>query len=110
MSMSGEPRKANLKLSVTVRDGKTMTQHRMGAEGTLSIRNESDEPLVITCVSGGEPFLEEGCSGPAAQFTVPGGGTKVVRIARGFDDEAFAYSAQVGDSEPEDPIVILDRR
>ena len=110
MSMTGDPKDADLTLAVTVRDGKTMTQHRMGAEGTLSFRNDSGEPLVVTCMTDDEPFLEEGCSGAVAEFTVPPNGTKVVRISEGFGGDSFVYSAQIGDADPEDPIVILDRR
>jgi len=105
-----DPAAAGLSLVIEERGGKTMTRHRMGADGILTFRNASAEPLVITCRSHAEPFLEEGCSTAVGSFTVSGNGVKSVRIAPDFDQDSFTYSARIGDHEPEDPIVIVDRR
>jgi|APFre7841882724_1041349.scaffolds.fasta_scaffold116956_2 hypothetical protein len=110
MPITGDPTTTALSLTIQVRDGKTMTQHRMGEKSVLTFKNEADDPLVITCMSHAEPFLEEGCSNAVATFTVAGKSTKSVRIASNFNAASFTYSARIGNSEPEDPIVIVDRR
>jgi hypothetical protein len=101
----------NLALDLTVRDGKTMTRHHAGERSILTFHNDSEEPLVITCTSDQTPFLDGGCGNPVASFTVPAGGTKAVRISDDVEfGESFVYSARIGNSEAEDPIIIIDRR
>jgi hypothetical protein len=100
---------ADLTIEVSVRHGKTMTQHRLDESGTLTFRNRSDQALVIaarTCA----PFVESGCGDAVSEFTIPPGADKTVRISEKFQEPEFVYSAQAGDAEPEDPIVIIDRR
>jgi hypothetical protein len=100
---------ADLTIEVSVRHGKTMTQHRVGESGTLTFRNRSDQALLIAARSSA-PFVESGCGDPVSEFTVPPGADKTVRIFEKFQGSEFVYSAQAGDTEPEDPIVIIDRR
>ena len=110
MTTPGTPG-TDLTFDLTVVNGKTMTRHHAGERGILTFLNDSDQPLVITCTSGQEPFLAGGCGDPVATFTVPAGGTKSVRIAEAVAfGQSFVYSARIGNSEPEDPIIILDRR
>lgn len=96
-------------IHVDDRGGKTMTRHRMGYQGVLKFRNWSDKPLVITA-SACQPFKLPGCSDAAAEFTVPPETELSVTIHECFSADEFAYSARIADSEPEDPIVIIDRR
>ena len=110
MSTQGEHGSDDLNLEVTVRDGKTMTRHRIGKCGTLTFRNLADEPLMIATSSGQPPFRESGCDAPVSAFTVAPGTTKSVRISDEYKAEEFVYSARIGDAEPEDPIIIIDRR
>jgi len=101
----------NLTFDMTVLNGKTMTRHHASERSILTFHNDSEQPLVIICTSGQEPFLDGGCGDPVATFTVPAGGTKAVRIAEAVSKgQSFVYSARIGDSEPEDPIIIIDRR
>jgi hypothetical protein len=109
MTQSNEPGPLHLTVEVTVRNGKTMTQYRLGEEGTLTFRNASNEPLVVSSPSG-TPFQEDGCGDAASEVSVAPGTEKTVRVASGFHAEEFIYSARIGDAEPEDPVVILDRR
>ena len=111
MAKPPSPDSPDLTIEVAVRDGKTMTRRSMRLSGTLAFVNSADEPLVITSTSGEPPFVEEGCSKPAARIVIPARTEKVVRLseAYGWMDD-FTYAAQIGDSEPEDPIVIIDRR
>jgi hypothetical protein len=100
----------SLTIDVTVHEGKTMTRHHVGERSILTFHNDSGEPLVITCTSGQSPFLDGGCGSATAEFTVPAGGSKAVRIAETISrGDSFVYSARIGNSEPEDPIIILDR-
>jgi hypothetical protein len=110
MTTPGSPG-INLTLDLTVLNGKTMTRHHVGERSILTFHNDSEEPLVVTCTSGQAPFLDGGCGNPVESFTVPAGGTKAVRIAEAVTlGQSFVYSARIGNSEPEDPIIILDRR
>ena len=108
MTTQGMP-EADLEVWVDVRNGRTMTQYRIGEQGQLTFRNLSKQPLVISSPSG-EPFQEEGCAGPVSTFTVDPGSRKVVAISRKYDATEFLYTAQIGEAEPEDPVVIIDRR
>jgi hypothetical protein len=109
MSSSSGYTPRHLTVEVGVRHGKTMTQHHLDEEGTLTFHNASDEPLVISAASGA-PFKEEGCGDAVSELSVPPRGNRIVRVAPGFRAEEFIYSARIGDAEPEDPVVILDRR
>ncbi len=105
------PAGSNLIIDVTVLNGKTMTRHHIGERGILTFHNDSEQSLVITCTSGQSPFLDGGCGNPTNEFSVPAGGSKSIRIADTVDfGQSFVYSAKIGNSEPEDPIVIVDRR
>jgi len=82
----------------------------MGEDGILTFTNGSSEPLVISCMSHAEPFQEEGCPDAVATFTVAGNSAKSVRLHPDFNAASFTYSARIGNTEAEDPIVIVDRR
>jgi hypothetical protein len=110
MPVPGSPAAAGLDIAVVSRNGKTMTQHGMDVKGRLRFRNLSDATLTITCASGQEPFVVEGCADPVGNFTVPGGGARVVRIAESFKKgDSFVYSAQIDGTEAEDPVIIFDK-
>ena len=110
MTMPG-PASSTLTIDVTVRDNKTMTRHHVGRRGIIAFHNDSEESLVITCTSGESPFLDGGCGNPVSTFSVPAGGTKAVRIVDTLQEgQSFVYSAKIGNSEAEDPVVIVDRR
>jgi hypothetical protein len=105
------PAGINLIIDLTVRNGKTMTRHHVGERSILTFHNDSDQTLVITCTSNQSPFLDGGCGNPTDEFSVPAGGSKAVRIADTIAfGQSFVYSARIGNTEAEDPIVIVDRR
>lgn len=108
MTMQGNSDTADLEVWVAVRNGKTMTQYRVGERGALTFRNLSDQPLVISSPSGA-PFQEQDCGDPVSTLTIPPGSEKVVRISKDYCEKEFLYSAQIGAAEPEDPVVIIDR-
>lgn len=109
--MTPGPAGYNYTIDVTVRDGKTMTRHHVGERSIITFHNDSNQALVVTCTSGQAPFLDGGCGDATAEFAVPAGGAKAVRIAESVAwGESFVYSARIGDSDAEDPIIILDRR
>ncbi len=110
MPITGDPTTAGLSLTLQVSGIKTMTQHRMGEDGILTFKNESADPLVITCMSHAEPFQEEGCSDAVGTFSVAGNSAKSVRLHPDFNAASFTYSAKIGNTQAEDPIVIVDRR
>jgi hypothetical protein len=106
--MTQQASSGDLTIEVTVDEGRTTSQYHMGRNGSLTFRNDSGDPLVVTATAG-RPFREHGCSEPQAEITVPPGSEKTVRIADDFNGTRFAYTARIGDTEPEDPIVIIDR-
>ena len=71
MSTHGEHGSDDLNLEVTVRDGKTMTRHRIGKCGTRTFRNLADQPLMIATSSGQPPFRESGCDAPVSALPSP---------------------------------------
>ena len=100
---------ASRHIDVDKRGTKTMTRHRMGYRGTLTFKNLSNAPLVITA-SAGAPFETQDCGDPVGTFSVPAGQEMSVKIHRTYSGEEFSYSAQIEGTEAEDPIVIIDRR
>ena len=111
MPTPGAPHPADLNIDLAVRDGKTMTVHHARLDGTLQFMNTENAPLVITSSSEYPPFIEDGCSDAVAEITVPPQSGKTVRLSGRYGlNSSFTYSARIGDSEPEDPIIIIDRR
>lgn len=111
MPIPGTPESSGLTIEVTVRENKTYTQHRLTEGRSLTFRNTEQQPLVISTASTRPPFIEEGCSESVRTITVAPGSEKRVRIDPSYGEGSwFKYSARIGDAEPEDPIVIIDRR
>ena len=100
--------RANRAIDVDVRLGKTMTRHRMGYLGKLRFSNPSQWPLVVKAAAG-SPFRVPDCGDARGTFTVPAGGSLEVGIHPDFGGNEVVYSAKIGDYEPEDPIIIIDR-
>ena len=96
-------------IEVDKRGTKTMTRHRMGYKGNLRFNNLADKPCEITA-SAGKPFKVPDCDDPVGSFSVPGGVEVSVKIHKLYDGGEFTYSAQIQDTQAEDPIVIIDRR
>lgn len=108
--MSEEERTtASRYIEVDQRGTKTMTRHRMGYKGNLRFKNLAGKPCTITA-SAGKPFKVPDCDEPVESFSVPAGVEVSVMIHKSYDGGEFTYSAQILETQAEDPIVIIDRR
>lgn len=102
----------DLSVELGVHNGVTKTVIRIRKNGTLKFKNKLNaDPLTIHSGANPPPFLVPGVGGAQAQFVVPAGENMTVTVSGAYEiGHQFAYSAKVGDSTPEDPIVIVDRR
>ena len=104
------PLSGDLDIEVVSRDGRTMTRHAMALSGRLRFQNLAGGTLTVTCTSGQQPFVVEGCAEGVASFSVEGTAPKRVRIAAGFEvGDSIKYSAQIEGTTAEDPVIIFDR-
>lgn len=102
----------NPSVELGVHNGMTKTVIRIRKKGTIKFKNKhSTSTLTIASPNNPPPFLVPGVSGPQSQFVVPPKDHLTVTISGAYDvGSHFTYTAQVGDSTPEDPVVIVDRR
>lgn len=106
----------NLTVELGVHNGMTKTVIRVRKNGTIKFKNKHNtSALTITATPtvppSPAPFLVPGIGGAQMQFTVEAGDDLTVTISPEYNvGDQFSYKAQVGDSTPEDPIVIVDRR
>ncbi len=99
----------DLTIVVSVRNDRTMSQYALPRNRKLTFVNDSDELLVVTSKSG-TPFVDmDDPTKPIDRIEVPANGEKTVRINRHFSGTEFGYTAQIGDADADDPIVILER-
>jgi hypothetical protein len=64
---------------------------------------------VVTAKSG-SPFVEvDDSSALVSEIRVAPNDEKSVRIKKNFPDPEFGYTARIGTTEEDDPIVILER-
>lgn len=94
-----------------VQNGVTKTVHRIRKNGALRFKNRlNSEPLTIAAAGHAAPFLIPGVAGPQSGFVVPGGTNMTVMVSNALNvGDQFSYSARIGNSNPEDPIIIIDR-
>ena len=102
----------NLTVELGVDNGMTKTVIRIRKNGTIKFKNKHNaSTLTIASQASPPPFLVPGVGGAQSQFVVPAGEDLTVTIAADYDvGDQFSYTSQVGNSTPEDPIVIVDRR
>lgn len=102
----------DMAVELGVHDGVTKTVIRIRKHGTLKFKNKlNDHPLTIHSGANPHPFLVPGIGGAQPGFVVPAGQNMTVTVSGTYEvGHQFTYSAKVGDSTPEDPIVIVDRR
>lgn len=95
-----------------VHNNVTKIVFRIRRNGTLKFKNQlNPDPLTIASAAIPPPFLVPGVAGPQAQFVVPAGQNLTVQVSGAYGiGQFFAYTSQVGNSAPEDPIVIVDRQ
>lgn len=114
MPTPGDPGDSDLielTIELAVEFGQTKTVHRVKRRGTLKFKNGSkNKSLAIKSPAPVAPFVVPGYPGPVSEFTVPRNSSMNVTISEAYDIGAsFTYTAQIEDSLPEDPIVIIDR-
>jgi hypothetical protein len=97
----------DLRIEVNVRHNRTMSQYRLKKNCKLTFRNASSEGSLVVKPKRGSPFVDD-CGAALIQVTVPPGCEVTVGINPSFKDNEFLYSAQIGNHEKEDPIVILE--
>lgn len=107
-----EPEATDLSLELEVHKGMTKTSHRVKEHATLKFRNKSKvDVLRIESEDDPPPFMVSGCANPQSGFNVPKNDHKFVNVSSAYVvGMQFTYTARIGDSRPEDPIVIIDRR
>lgn len=100
---------SDLTIVVSVRDNRTMSQYAMPRNRKLTFVNDSDQQLVVTAKTG-SPFVDvDDPSILVGEVRVEPRGEKSVRIKKTFQDSEFGYTARIGNTEEDDPIVILER-
>ncbi len=107
-----EPTAADLTIELSVHEGMTKTTLRIRERGLLKFHNKSlDQSLRIESADKPPPFMLEGCTEPQSGFDVSPKGHRTVTVSSAYVvEKKFTYTARIGDSIPEDPIVIIDRR
>jgi len=102
----------DLTIELAVEFGQTKTVHRIKKGGTLKVKNHSpDKLLTIASPAPEPPFVLEGSTSAVSSFDVDPRDTETVTISEAYDvGESFTYTAQIEGSQPEDPIVIIERR
>ena len=111
MTTSDDSEHADLSIELAVEEGMTKTVHRVKKNGTLKFENGSkDKPLTIRSTARRPPFVLPGCADPQSEFEVPPGTPRIVNVSGAYGlGDYFTYKAQIEGSDPEDPIVIIDR-
>jgi len=97
-------------IEVGVEREQTKTVHRVKKGGQIKFKKLKGRVLTIESPAPVPPFLVDGFPAPQSRFTVTGS-ELTVGVANYYDvGSAFTYAAQIDDSAPEDPIVIIERR
>lgn len=115
MSMSddpAEPEVTDLSLELMVHNGMTKSVLKIKERGSLKFRNKSrDNTLRIASNDDPPPFMVPGYADAQSGFDVLKNSHLIVTVSSSYVvGMQFAYTARIGDSLPEDPIVIIDRR
>jgi hypothetical protein len=95
-----------------VHNGTTKMSYRIKERGTLKFKNKSpDKILRIKSDAKRPPFDVPDNSKPQWEFTVDPKSSLSVDIDDAYvHGDCFTYSSQIGESTPDDPIVIIERR
>lgn len=99
-----------LRIEVNVRRKKTMSQYRLKKNGKLTFKNASQEEVLVVTPKSGSPFVDKDRGTAIDRITVQPGCEVTVGICPTFKEEEFLYTAQIGNNEKEDPIVIIEKR
>jgi hypothetical protein len=106
---------ADLSITVDVREidagnFQTMSSYTIPNSQKVKFTNASmTENLVISLKKGaGDPLCE---NNQPVKFpiTIPRNGDRTMHVCKTFDGDEFLYTAQIGQADPEDPIVIIEK-
>ena len=106
-----EPAATTLSFALEVHDGKTKHSFRIQEGGTLKFKNKSkDKDLQIKAKGPSAPFVDvRGDPKPRWDVTIPPGATASVKVSGDYKKgDSFTYSSRIGESEEDDPIVIIE--
>ena len=99
---------ADIRLRIFTENNKTLTGFVVKGNDTLIFQNDSDQTLRVT-VDSAEAISEHG-KGPTDLFKIEPGQQKSFSINDGCaHNSKFKYTATIGRSEAEDPVIIIDR-
>ena len=108
----GSSTAARLNIHVNDDCGKTVSKFGVDSEGVVEFINDHGTKTLTVSIQtdpGNGTALQ--CDDePIATFTVTPSGKRAFRIPRNFTAESFKYTATLEGSEPEDPIIIIERR
>ena len=105
-----DPPPTILSFALEVQEGVTKNSFIISEGGWLRIRNKSPDRLLRIQTKDRPPFYVQGIVEPQAGFTVRPGQTVNVKINAAYTDGMrFTYISQIEGSEPDDPIVIIER-
>lgn len=92
----------------------TMSSYWVPPSGKVVFKNAANNhgDLVITPKPPAAelPFCKSNGTTPKILPPIPPGGSGDVKICDNFNGSEFLYTAQIGTTNPEDPIVIIERR
>ena len=100
---------AIITLRVFTKDKKTHTRISVGSRDTLVFKNDSQTETLRVTVDKPDALIEDGKQ--IAKFEVKPEGKKSFSMNQHYPLESmFKYTAKIGSSEAEDPIIIIDHR
>lgn len=96
-------------IELAVADEMTKTIRRVNPGGTLLFTNSWNQVLTIASAANPPPFIVPSNPNPVSNFPVNPHSSKPAQISPAYTAGTFfTYTAQIGNSTPEDPIVIIE--
>ena len=106
-----EPAATMLSFDYVVHEGVTKEVFRLKQHGKLKLKNKSsDKILRIEAKAEKPPFVVPDNPTAQSELIVPPNSTIEVTIARNYEPgDSFIFRSQIDGSDPNDPIVIIER-
>ena len=101
---------ARLKIRVNEKNGKTVSKFAANKVGKVLFQNDGTKALTVT-IEGATDTNSPLCDvddNPVPSFAVPKNRTEVLWVCGDWSE--FKYTAQIKDTQAEDPIVIIERQ
>lgn len=108
----GSSTSARLNIHVDDKCGKTVSKFGVDSEGVVEFINDHEsKTLTVSILTVAENGAALYCGDePIETFTVSPSGKRSFRISRNYTAVDFKYTATLSGSEPEDPVIIIERR